>query len=74
MTMKPKDNRIYRTAEGLALEKLVETGRMVQITKEGEGYTVAIALAAGGWMSSHGPNVSAAAGQLLEAWQDRDEA
>lgn len=71
--MEPKDNRFYRTAEGLALEKLVETGRMVQLTKEGEGYTVAIALAAGGWMSSHALNVSTAAQQLLEAWQDREE-
>ncbi len=72
--MNPADNRFYRTAEGLALEKLVETGRLVQIAKEGEGYTVAIALVAGGWMSSHAETVSAAAAQLLEAWLDRDEA
>jgi hypothetical protein len=72
--MKPKDNRFYRTVEGLLLEKLVETGRTVQITKEQDGYTVAIALAAGGWMSSHGPFISTAAQQLLLAWQDRDEA
>jgi hypothetical protein len=66
--MEPKDSRFYRTAEGLALEKLVETGRTVQITKEGDGYTVAIALAGGGWMSSHGETISTAAAQLLEAW------
>jgi hypothetical protein len=71
--VKQKDNRFYRTAEGLALEKLVETGRTVQITKEGEGYTVAIALVAGGWMSSNGQTISAAAAWLLEAWLDRDE-